>query len=241
MRLAGLLVAVALATAGCGDGTALVEETVGDGPLTTTIVRPADLASPAPVVLFLHGWGATLPRTYRPWLEHLARRGNAVLYPRYQDSVVTPPPQTLGNALAGVRLALERLEEDRASLVVVGHSAGGALAADYAAIARRVGLPVPRAVYSVYPGRSLRGVPARIPEIPGIPPGVQVVAAGSTADQVVGTETARRIARAAPDGRYEEVRDRAVRDHLGPQRAGRRSRAVFWARLDRLIAAARRG
>ena len=239
MRAAALLAALALAAGGCGGGDGLVEETVGDGPLTTTILRPAELEEPAPVVLFLHGWGATLPRYYRPWLEHLARGGNAVLYPRYQDSVVTPPPQTLGNALAGVRLALDAIEEDPDSLVVVGHSAGGALAADYAAVAQRVGLPVPRAVYSVYPGRSLRGLPARIPEIPGIPRDVRVVVAGSTADTIVGTVVARRIARAAPDGRYEEVRDPAVRDHLGPQRAGPRSRAVFWARLDRLIAAAR--
>ena len=239
-RRLAVLAALVVALAGCGESGALVEETVGRGPLTTTILRPGDLDEPMPVVLFLHGWGATQPESYRPWLEHLARRGNAVLYPRYQDSVVTPPAQTLGNALAGVRLALEQIEEDRDTLVVAGHSAGGALAADYAAIAGRVDLPVPRAVYSAYPGRSLRGVAASIPEVGGIPPGVPVVAVGSEADQVVGTGFARRIASSAPDGRYEEVRDAAVRDHLGPQRDAPRSREVFWARLDRLIADARR-
>ena len=115
------------------------------------------------MVLFLHGWGATRPRFYRPWLEHLAREGNAVIYPRYQDSVVEPPPQVLGNVLAGVRAALARIDEDPGSLVVAGHSAGGALAADYAVIARSVRLPVPLAVFSAYPGRRLPRAAVRDP------------------------------------------------------------------------------
>ncbi len=98
-------------------------------------MRP-DVDGRVPVVLFLHGWGATRPRFYRPWLDHLAREGNAVIYPRYQDSFVDQPAEVLGNALAGMRLALRRIDEEPGSLVVAGHSAGGALAADYAAIAR---------------------------------------------------------------------------------------------------------
>ncbi len=237
------VVAVSLAVRGSSGGdepTALLEERVGRGPVTTTILRPAGAASPLPVVLFLHGWGATRPESYRPWLEHLARRGNAVLYPRYQDSVATPPPQVLGNVLAGVRLALSRLDEDPRSLVAVGHSAGGALASDYAAIARRVGLPEPRAVLSAYPGRSLRGFPARIPPVRPVPDGIAVLALGSTQDAVVGTSFARDIARSAPDGRYVEVRTAGARDHLAPQRADAVARRVFWARLDRLIDRARR-
>jgi dienelactone hydrolase len=58
-----------------------VTETVGTGPQTATIVRPAG-DERRPVVLFLHGWGATRPRFYRPWIDHLAREGNAVIYPR---------------------------------------------------------------------------------------------------------------------------------------------------------------
>ena len=42
------------------------------GPQTATIVRP-DVDGRVPVVLFLHGWGATRPRFYQPWLDHLAR------------------------------------------------------------------------------------------------------------------------------------------------------------------------
>ena len=107
-RLAAALVVAVLFAAGCGGSEAkpeLLTETVGSGPQTTTIIRP-DVDRKLPVVLFLHGWGGNRPRYYRPWLEHLAREGNAVNYPRYQDSVVEPPPQVLGNVLAGTRLAL---------------------------------------------------------------------------------------------------------------------------------------
>ncbi len=165
MRLA--LLVVLLFAAGCGGSGGpprLVTETVGQGPQTATIVRP-DVDGRVPVVLFLHGWGATRPRFYQPWLDHLAREGNAVIYPRYQDSVVDQPSEVLGNALAGVRLALKRIDEQPGSLVVAGHSAGGALAADYAAIARTAKLPQPLAVFSAYPGRTLRRVNVGIPEI----------------------------------------------------------------------------
>jgi pimeloyl-ACP methyl ester carboxylesterase len=110
--LLGALVGAQVALAGCGGGNEpgrLVTETVGTGPQTATIVRPAG-DERRPVVLFLHGWGATRPRFYRPWIDHLAREGNAVIYPRYQDSVVDPPAEVLGNVLAGVRQAFARIE-----------------------------------------------------------------------------------------------------------------------------------
>ena len=242
--LAGALVAVLLA-AGCGGDSGppkLLTETVGSGPETATIVRP-DVGGRLPVVLFLHGWGGNQPRFYRPWLEHLAREGNAVIYPRYQDSVVEPPPQVLGNVLTGVRAALERINEEPDSLVVAGHSAGGALAADYAVIARSVRLPVPLAVFSAYPGRRLPRLPFGIPELdPGrIPAATRVVALAGTRDGVVGTRPARRLARLAGARRRELVivSDPAASDHLGPQRADATARREFWARLDRLIREAR--
>ncbi len=241
---AAALVAALLA-AGCGgagEPPKLLTETVGSGPQTATIVRP-DVERRLPVVVFLHGWGATRPRYYRPWLDHLARAGNAVIYPRYQDSVVEPPPQVLGNALAGVRAALARIDEEPGSLVVAGHSAGGALAADYAAIARSVRLPVPVAVFSAYPGRRLRGVPFGIPELDParIPATTRLVALAGARDGVVGTRPARRLARLAGARRRSlvVVSDPRASDHLGPQRADATARREFWGRLDRLIRAAR--
>ena len=236
MKRAILLV---LLLAGCGGEPEIVTETVGRGPQTATIVRP-DVDGPVPVVVFLHGWGAAQPRFYQPWIDHLAREGNAVIYPRYQDSFVDEPSQVLGNALAGVRLALARIDEQPGSLVVAGHSAGGALAADYAAIARTAKLPEPVAVFSAYPGRTLRRVTVGIPEIdPGrIPASTEVVALAGTNDRVVGQRAARRIARST-GGRLIVVDDPRASDHLGPQRADAVSRREFWARLDALIRQAR--
>ncbi len=107
--------------AGCGGDDGLPEVTRGDlvyatggeGAGRVTVIRRADAEPPYPAVIFLHGWGATEPRFYGPWLEHLARAGNAVVYPRYQQSVAEPPAQVLGNAQAGIRIAFDALDLDR--------------------------------------------------------------------------------------------------------------------------------
>jgi len=234
-RIAPLLAAAALLLAGCG-GEELVTERIGDGPAAVTIIRPEGLEEDVPVVLFLHGWGATEPRAYRPWLEHLAREGNAVVYPRYQDSFAEPPAQVLGNVVLGVRAALDRLDEDPGSLVAAGHSAGGALASDYAAVARSVGLPVPRAVFAAYPGRRFAGARIGIPEAGPIPRGVAVLALRGADDRVVDQGAAREI---GARGRLDVVGAAGARDHLAPQRDDPVSRREFWDRLDALIDAAR--
>lgn len=245
-RLAVLLLALVLA--GCG-GNGLDEErrgdlvhaTGGEGPGRVTVIRPAEAPEPLPVVLFLHGWGATEPHFYGPWLEHLARAGNAVIYPRYQDSFAEPPTQVLGNALVGIRTALEHADVDAASLVVAGHSAGGALAADYAAVARRVGLPAPRAVMSIYPGRSFRGVRAAIPAAGPVPDGTELVVLTGSEDAIVDPRDARTIHATArtEDRELEVITVRGASDHIGPQRATPVARRVFWERLDALLAEAR--
>jgi dienelactone hydrolase len=137
-----------------------------------------------------------------------------------------------------VRAALRRAPVDERSLVVAGHSAGGALAADYAAGAEDAGLPPPVAVFAAYPGRRIGGLPGLVTERGPAPRGVEVVALAGARDEVVGSAFARRIARLGR-GRLVRVADPAVADHLGPQRPGAAARRAFWAPLDRLIARAR--
>lgn len=250
MRARALAAVLAALLAGCGGGGLeserrgeLVYARGGEGPGRVTVVRRADADGPHPLVLFLHGWGATEPRFYAPWIEHLARAGNAVVYPRYQDSIAEPPPQVLGNVLVGVREALGGIDADLDSLVVAGHSAGGALASDYAAIADSVGLPVPRAVLSIYPGRAFRGIRFAIPAIdPGrIPAGTRLSVLSGADDGVVDPRDARAIYEGADRARrrFEIVRTPGASDHLGPQRDTAVARRVFWRRLDALIAEAR--
>ena len=139
-RVAVLLAALAL-LAGCGGPTLqeasrgdLVYATGGEAAGRVTVIRRADAEPPYPVVLFLHGWGATEPRFYGPWLEHLARAGNAVVYPRYQQSVAElagpGARQRAGRDPARVRRARPRHGGPRGGRALRGRRAGGGLRRD---------------------------------------------------------------------------------------------------------------
>jgi acetyl esterase/lipase len=94
MRRAYILAATVLTPltlVGCGgaDGPRtsipVIEHSVGTGADRTWVVAPAR-GDPISVVVFLHGLGdqrETTPYYHRPWLDHLARSGSYVLYPRY--------------------------------------------------------------------------------------------------------------------------------------------------------------
>ncbi|HEU4663873.1 MAG TPA: alpha/beta hydrolase fold domain-containing protein [Dokdonella sp.] len=128
----------------------------------TAFTPAAPVPTQAPVIVFLHGWGALEPVHYRAWIDHLVQRGNIVIWPRYQDGLLTPGDRFLPNAVAGVRAALAALDRDGrvrpdpGRVAVVGHSAGGVLAAQLAAVAARERLPRLRAVMSVEPGDGSR-------------------------------------------------------------------------------------
>lgn len=118
--------------------------------------RPAE----APCVVFLHGWGAMHPRSYGAWIQHLVRKGNIVIYPRYQnqDRYRTPGDVMLEGARGAVKAAWARLNESgpvapvQESMVWFGHSFGGVLATRLAASSASNGLPPPGAVLSIEPG-----------------------------------------------------------------------------------------
>ena len=46
-----------------------------------------------PVVVFLHAWGAPNPQAYGSWIDHLARTGSLVIFPRFQDLNRTRPSE----------------------------------------------------------------------------------------------------------------------------------------------------
>jgi len=215
---------------------------VGRGADAAWILRPrAQRRAELPVVLFGHGWFATNPRLYRGWVTHLVRQGNVVIYPVYQTIPFLAPELALGAFTNGVRTALARTPHTTDGLVAVGHSAGGALVADYAATAAGRDLPVPEAILSAYPGRKLPRFDPRIPEedLTRIPPTTEVLALAGADDVVVGATAARSLARQAPDAELVTIRDPGAADHRGPQRADPAARRAFWRPLDRLIRRAR--
>ena len=105
--------------------------------------------------------------------------GRIVIAPRYQRDWSTPPANFLPNGLVAVRDALDVLatspahvRPDRSKFALIGHSAGGNLAAQMAAVAAEADLPEPRAVIAIFPGEVLPLAQARPGQRPGLdPPG----------------------------------------------------------------------
>lgn len=122
----------------------------------------------APVVIFLHGWGGTNPLYYGAWIDHIVKRGNIVVFPRYQSSILTRREDFIPNTLEATKAALKRLQTepghvrpDLDKVATVGHSLGGVLAASVAALAHESGLPRIRAMMAVEPG--LTRSPGNVP------------------------------------------------------------------------------
>ncbi len=141
----------------------VVSRVFGTGVDQYWILEPAEPTPPsAPVVVFHHGWMDMQPTAYLGWLHHIVRRGNIVIFPRYQAGALTAPWTFTSNALTAVTRALARLKAgghvapELERFAIVGHSAGGAISADMAALAADKGLPKPKALMIVQPGRGTR-------------------------------------------------------------------------------------
>jgi len=215
---------------------------IGEGAHSVAIFRAAGFSgAPGPVVVFLHGWVAIDPVRYGSWIAHLVRQGTTVIFPAYQTRPAYDTTTPLNNVLAGVRAALAHVLLAPGRLVVAGHSVGGALAADYAAVAGDHGLPLPAAVFSVYPGRKLSHLKVPIPtvDLMQIAPGTRVLVLAGERDSAVGSGTAQRIVADAGRANAElvTIRDDAVDLHRAPRSASAEAQRTFWAPLDALVAA----
>lgn len=154
----------------------------------------------APVIVFLHGWGGMNPLYYGAWLDHLVKRGNIVVYPRYQSNLLTPIRDFLPNTLAAVKDALHRLQTERghvtpdfSKFATVGHSLGGVLAANVAALASESKLPRVRAVMSVEPGITESPINVPLADLKKIPAETLLLAIAGDQDTLVRDTDAKRI------------------------------------------------
>lgn len=154
----------------------------------------------APVIVFLHGWGGMNPLYYGAWLDHLVKRGNIVIYPRYQSNLLTPISDFLPNTLYAVKHALERLRTepghvngDLSKFAAVGHSLGGVLAANIAALAGESSLPRVVAVMSVEPGITEAPINVPLADLKKIPPETLLLAVAGDQDTLVRDYDAKRI------------------------------------------------
>ena len=120
----------------------------------------------APLVVFMHGWSPTKTQAYGPWIEPIVRRGNIVVFPRYQADMQTFPADFTPNAIGAIQNAIRRLETeagrtrpDLSRFALAGHSMGAMICANIAATASTNKLPVARAILCAQPGRTW-GLPA---------------------------------------------------------------------------------
>jgi pimeloyl-ACP methyl ester carboxylesterase len=173
---------------------------IGQGPRSYWLFEP-DRAKveQAPIVVFLHGWFAVNPAFYGAWIDHLVRDGKIVIFPRYQNDIGTLPQDFLPNALSAIRdglgvlhVGVGHVRPDLTRLALVGHSVGGNLAAQIAAIASDplAELPVPRALIALMPGEV---TPTRKPTLDRIASTTLLLVVVGEDDLVVGDLRARQI------------------------------------------------
>jgi acetyl esterase/lipase len=199
---------------------------IGVGPRSYWLFEP-DQPKPerAPVVVFLHGWFAVNPGFYGAWIDHLVRHGRIVIFPRYQNDVGTLPQDFLPNALAAIRdglgaltIGVAHVRPDTSRFALVGHSAGGNLAAQIAAIASdpHADIPFPRALVVVMPGEL---IPVRQPSLDRIPASTLLLVVVGEEDLVVGDLRGRQIfteATAIPRARKRFILFRSDRHGYPP-------------------------
>lgn len=157
----------------------------------------------APVIVFNHGWNGLNPASYGAWIRHLVRRGNVVIYPKYQASSLTPPREITTNAIVAIQDALARLSTepgrvrpDTNRFAIVGHSAGGILTMNLAARAATNALPIPKALMSVEPGRTWTGSETTaipLDALGGLPPGTLLLVVVGEDDATVRDVDGRKI------------------------------------------------
>ena len=176
----------------------------GEGARAYWLFKP-DLSTPtsAPLIAFLHGWGATNPAIYGAWIDHLVKTGNIVVYPRYQADLRTPTADFFPNTVRALQDAITLLERepghvrpDLSKFAVVGHSVGGLLAANLAAVSSDSGLPRVWAVMSVQPGRTWNRRPvANVPlgDLRKIPSKTLMLVVVGDQDRLAGDIDAKRI------------------------------------------------
>ena len=226
-------------TNGDGTWTARVIEPEGPDGRWATVFLPADRDSDA-IVVFLHGWTDLDPGLYRPWIEHLAARGDAVVFADYQASLLSSPADMVAGTERGVRagIAAARGAGATGPVVAAGFSLGGALAVQFAALAERWRVESPAAVYGVFPAPILTDAP-----LPRIPEETDITLLVGDRDSVVGAAGAANLVdRVAPHPvEVVELVSTDERDygHLAPRTDAPYVRETIWAPLDRIVDAAR--
>jgi len=126
-------------------------------------------ADSLPLVVFTHGFGEWNPLRYGSWIEHIVKRGNIVIFPRYQQNEYTTLSINFtSNTVTGIRRAIDTIQAHTAwtqpqlsKVFYVGHSYGGLISANLATKYATYNIPKPKGIlmacpgYGQYPGGQL--------------------------------------------------------------------------------------
>ncbi|HEV8461750.1 MAG TPA: dienelactone hydrolase family protein [Gaiellaceae bacterium] len=241
MRRALLLLPFVLAACGStkhATPPSFTVHTYGKGATKTWVFEPS--AKPKLVVLFVHGLGdqkETTPTYHRPWLAHMAREGEEVVYPAYEAY-----PQQNGamkHLVTGIATAAPHLAHG-VPVAAIGYSRGGRLVADYASIADVTGV-VPSRIFSVFPSGTM-DTPLDLEPLDGR---TKVLIVAGDQDRTVANIGANQLVTQLAiagfpykDVKFEVVRSHGffVADHLSVLDDSPAAQQAFWARADRFFA-----
>ncbi len=115
----------------------------------------------ANVVVFIHGLGETNPKLYGAFIKHLVRKGNIVIYPRYQKDLNSDNATFSDSCAKGIQRALDTLQQAGhvkprlQNFFILGHSVGGILTANMSTRYAIYGLPKPLTAFSMQPGAQI--------------------------------------------------------------------------------------
>ncbi|MGO4523564.1 alpha/beta hydrolase [Microvirga sp. 2MCAF35] len=139
--------------------TEVVKRALGTASSGTFVFHGNDEPSTRrPVVVFLHSWGAVNPGLYGGWIDHLARKGHLVLFPRFQEVNRSRPADASNLAEDLIQNALAELADDpkakpdKERIAFIGHSAGVPIALNLAAGASSGKVPAPKLIFGLMPG-----------------------------------------------------------------------------------------
>ncbi len=188
------------------------------------LYEPADpKPETANVIVFIHGYGAYNPMIYGKWIKHLVRKGNTVIYPRYQRNLLSPSPKLFTeNVVEAILNALDTLKEKEHvapitdDFSLVGHSYGGVIAANLAVYHKRYTIPKPEAVMLVSPGTGpFKG--GLLDDYKDFPEDTNLVIMVSDKDHTVGDKIGKRIFKTAVNVKNRNL-IKQYSDYYGSQR-----------------------
>lgn len=153
----------------------------------------------ANVVVFLHGHSAYNPMVYGKWIKHIVRKGNIVIFPKYQKNITVPKSKKyVEYAIQGIQNALKELNNGKhvrpknQGMTMIGHSFGGAIIANVLEDWGKFDLQKPSAVMLVSPGTG----PIKsfeYDEYKNIPEDINMLILVSNGDLTVGDRFAKKV------------------------------------------------